>query len=76
MEYLLKHFLNHPACYFQEIGVSYLIFDILKETDWMLSQASAYNFCYLPAILLYTSQKYNYWCIQKSLCDIVQPLDT
>ena len=44
MEYLQKYFLNNSACYFQEIEVSYVIFDILKEADRMLFEASADNF--------------------------------
>ena len=75
VEYLQKYFLNNSACYFQEIEVSYVIFDILKEADRMLFEASADNFCYVPTFLLYISWKYNYWRIQKSLCNIVQPLD-
>ena len=54
---------------------SYAIFDILKEADWMLFQPSADNFCNVPTILLHTPWKYKYWCIQKGLCDAVQPLD-
>ena len=61
--------------YFYEIGVTYPIFDLLKEANWMLFQASAYNFCYVSTILLYISWKYKYWCIQKGLCDVVQPLN-
>ena len=74
VEHLQKHFLNHPAC-FLEIGVSYIIFDILKEANWILFQASLDKFCYVLTILLYISWKYSYWRIQKSLCNIVQPLD-
>ena len=61
--------------YFYKIGVTYPIFDILKEANWMLFQASADNFCYVSTILLYVSWKYRYWCIQKELCDVVQPLN-
>ena len=39
---------------FNEIRVTYAIFDILKEADWMLFQASADKFCYVSTILLYT----------------------
>ena len=58
---------------FFKIGVTYAIFYILKEADWMLFQTSPDNFCYVPTILLYIPWKYKYWCIQKSLCDVVQP---
>ena len=60
---------------FDEIGVTYVIIDILKEADWILFQAFADNFCYVPTILLYISWKYKYWYIQKDLCDVVRPLD-
>ena len=58
---------------FYEIGVTYSIFDILREVDWMLLQTSADNFGYGLIIFLYISWKYKYWCIQKGLCDAVQP---
>ena len=46
--------------YFYELGVNYAIFDVLKDADWMLFQASADNFCYVLTILLYISWKYMY----------------
>ena len=61
--------------YFYETGVTYTIFDFLKETEWMLFQTFADNYCYVVDFLLYIPSKYKYWCIQKGLCDIVQPLD-
>ena len=33
-------------------------FDILKEADWMLFQASAGKFCYMSTILLYILWKH------------------
>ena len=56
---------------FYKIWVTYAIFDILKEADWMLFQASANNFCYVPTILLYRLWKCKYWCIQKGLHNIM-----
>ena len=53
---------------------SYASFYILREADWMLFQASAGSFYYVPTILLYISWKYKYWCIQKGLCGVAQPL--
>ena len=67
--------MQSESLYFYKICVTYAIFDILKEADWMLFQASADKFCYVPTILLYISWKYKYWGIQKGLCDVVQPLD-
>ena len=43
---------------FYEIAATYAIYDILKEADWILSQASANIFCYVPTIFLYSSWKY------------------
>ena len=63
--------LQSESLYFNKIRVTYAIFDILKEADWMLFQASADKFCYVPTILLYILWKYKYWCIQKGLCDIM-----
>ena len=59
------------SLYFNEIGVTYAIFDIWKEADWMLFQASADKLCYMPIIILYILWKYKYRCIQKELCDIM-----
>ena len=56
---------------FYKIWVTYTIFDILKEADWMLFQASANNFCYVLTILLYRLWKCKYWCIQKGLHNIM-----
>ena len=42
--------------FFNEMGVTYVIFHILKDVDWMLFQASADNLCYVPTILLYVSR--------------------
>ena len=67
--------LQSESLYFNEVGVTYTIFDILKEADWMLSQASPDKFCYMPTIIWYILWKYKYWCIQIGLCDIMQPLD-
>ena len=60
-------------CLFLQNG-SYASFYILREADWMLFQASADSFYYVPTILFYISWKYKYWCIQKGLCGVVQPL--
>ena len=51
--------------------VTYTIFDILNEADWILFQASADNFCYVPTIFFQILWKYKYWCIHKGLCDIM-----
>ena len=56
-------------------GVTFATFDILKEADWMLFQASVDKFCYVPTIFLYVLLKNKYWCVPKSLCDIIWPLD-
>ena len=53
------------------MGVTYAIFDILKEANWMLFQAiQAIQECY-STIVFYILWKYKYWCIQKGLCDIM-----
>ena len=67
--------LQSESLCFNKIGVTYTIFYILKEADWMLLQASADLFCYMLTILLQISWKYKCWYIQKGLCDIVQSLD-
>ena len=54
--------------------VTYAIFDILNEADWILFQASAENLCYMTTILLHILWKCKYWCIQKGLCDIMKSL--
>ena len=62
-------FSSFPTIYLPAIWKFYAIFDILKEADWMLFQASADNSCYETTILLYISWKYKYWCILKGLSD-------
>ena len=64
-------FVSNLSLYFNEIGVTYAIFDILKEADWMLFQTSADKFSYVTNILLYMLWEYKYWCIQKGSCDIM-----
>ena len=51
--------------------LTYAIFDILKEADWLLFQASADKFCPVRTILLNILWKYKYGCIPKGLCDIL-----
>ena len=41
------------------------------EADWMLFQASADKFGYVPTILLYILWKYKDWYNQKGLCNIM-----
>ena len=50
--------LPSESLYFYEIEVTYAIFDILKEADWMLFQPAADNFYYVPTILFYIPWKY------------------
>ena len=65
------HVCNLKVFYFNEIRFTYAIFDIFKEADWMVFEASANKFCYVPTILLYIWWKYKYWCIQKGLSDVI-----
>ena len=45
--------LQSESVYFNEIGVTYANFDILKEADLMLFQAFADKFWYVPTIICY-----------------------